>query len=158
MGSEMCIRDSAKALSGVDPSIVSWSSDPTLWDSVDVTTHAIDSSDTDTISGLAEQVENHSHTVIDFEASKATPRQLLQCERVWWIVDRDENEQAELEKIQRSINEVPALAKRLQIVEVHQRAEKIPPLLTHSIELVHSPLRVQRHGEGDFFGLSLIHI
>ncbi len=142
----------AKALSGVDPSIISWSTDPALWDSVDVKTHSIDSDGTDTISGLAEQVENHSHTIIDFDASKATPRQLLQCERIWWIVDRDENEPTELEKIQRSINEVPALAKRLQIVEVHQRDEQIPPLLTHQLDLPHPTMRIQRHGEGDFFG------
>ncbi|QEG25241.1 patatin-like phospholipase family protein [Mariniblastus fucicola] len=142
----------AKALSGVDPSIISWSTDPALWESVNVTTHEIDSDGTDTIPGLAEQIEQHSHTIIDFEASKATPRQLLQCERIWWIVDRDEHEPTELEKIQRSINEVPALAKRLQIVEVHQRAEQIPPLLSHQLELVHPTLRIQRHGQGKFFG------
>jgi predicted acylesterase/phospholipase RssA len=142
----------AKALSGVDASIVSWSSDPSAWDSVDVTTHAIDANGTDTIPDLDEHVEKYSHTIIDFEASTATPRQLLQCERVWWIVDRDENEPTELEKIQRSINEVPALAKRLQIVEVHQRAEKIPPLLSHQLDLVHPTLRIQRHGQGKFFG------
>ena len=142
----------AKALYGVDPSIISWSSEPEAWESVDVTTHAIDADGTDTIPGLAESVENHSHTIIDFEASKATPRQLLQCERVWWVVDRDENEQHELEKIERSIAEVPALAKRLQIVEVHQRAEKIPPLMSHKLDLVHPTLRIQRHGEEDFFG------
>ena len=142
----------AKALCGVDPSIISWSSEPEAWESVDVTTHAIDADGTDTIPGLAESVENHSHTIIDFEASKATPRQLLQCERVWWVVDRDENEQSELEKIERSIREVPALAKRLQIVEVHQRAEKIPPLMSHRLDLVHPTLRIQRHGQGDFFG------
>ena len=142
----------AKALCGVDPSIISWSSEPEAWDAVNVTTHAIDADGTDTIPGLAESVENHSHTIIDFEASKATPRQLLQCERVWWVVDRDENEQNELEKIERSIAEVPALAKRLQIVEVHQRAEKIPPLMSHKLDLVHPTLRIQRHGEEDFFG------
>ena len=142
----------AKALVGVDPSIISWSSEPEAWNSVDVTTHAIDPDGTDTIPDLAEHVENHSHTIIDFEASKATARQLLQCERVWWIVDRDENESNELEKIQRSISEVPELAKRLQIVEVHQRAEKIPPLMSHELDLVHPVLRIQRHGQGDFFG------
>ncbi len=142
----------AKALSGVDPSIISWSSDPALWDSVNVTTHPIDSDATDTIRGLSEQIENHSHTIIDFDASTATPRQLLQCERIWWIVDRDENEPTELEKIQRSINEVPALAKRLQIVEVHDRAEKIPPLLSHQLKLPHPTMRMQRHGKGEFFG------
>ena len=142
----------AKALYGVDPSIISWSSEPEAWESVNVTTHAIDADGTDTIPGLAESVENHSHTIIDFEASKATPRQLLQCERIWWIVDRDENESNELEKIERSIAEVPALAKRLQIVEVHQRAEKIPPLMSHKLDLVHPTLRIQRHAQGDFFG------
>lgn len=142
----------AKALSGVDPSIISWSSEPEAWESIEVTTHPIDPDRTGTIPDLAEQVENHSHTIIDFEASKASPRQLLQCERIWWIVDRDENEPIELEKIQRLIDEVPALAKRLQIVEVHQRAEKIPPLLNHNLELVHPTLRIQRHGQGNFFG------
>ena len=142
----------AKALSGVDPSIISWSSEPEAWQSVNVTTHAIDPNSSDSILDLDEQVEKHSHTIIDFEASKATARQLLQCERVWWIVDRDENDAAEVEKIQRSINEVPALAKRLQIVEVHQRAEKIPPLLSHDLDLVHPSLRIQRHGQGKFFG------
>ena len=142
----------AKALSGVDPSIISWSSEPEAWESVNVKTHAIDAEGNGTIPDLDEQVEKHSHTIIDFEASKATPRQLLQCERIWWIVDRDESEPTELEKIQRSINEIPALAKRLQIVEVHQRAEKIPPLLSHQLELTHPTLRIQRHGEGHFFG------
>ena len=142
----------AKALSKVDNSIVAWSSDPSAWDSVDVTTHAIDVNETDTIADLDEHVEKYSHTLVDFEASTATPRQLLQCERIWWIVDRDENEPTELEKIQRSINEVPALAQRLQIVEVHQRAEKIPPLLSHQLELTHPTLRIQRHGLGKFFG------
>ena len=142
----------AKALSRIDPSIVSWSSDPAAWNSVNVTTHAIDANGTDTIADLDEHVEKYSHTIVDFEASTATPRQLLQCERIWWIVDRDENEPTELEKIQRSINEVPALAKRLQIVEVHQRAEKIPPLLSQQLDLAHPTLRVQRHGEGKFLG------
>ena len=142
----------AKALSGIDPSIVSWSSDPGLWDSVNVVTHEIDGNNTDTIDELAEEIENYSHTIIDFDAAKATPRQLLQCERIWWIVDRDADDQAELEKIKSSIREEPTLAKRLQIVEVHQRAEKLPSLLKHKIELDHRTLRVQRHDEGDFFG------
>ena len=104
------------------------------------------------INELAEEIENYSHTIIDFDAAKATPRQLLQCERIWWIVDRDADDQAELEKIKSSIREEPTLAKRLQIVEVHQRAEKLPSLLKHKIELDHRTLRVQRHDEGDFFG------
>ena len=143
----------AKALSNIDSSIVSWSSDPKLWDSVNVETFPIDSDAAGTIPGLAEQVEKHSHAIIDFDATKATPRQLLQCERIWWIVDRDENELTELEKIQRSVNEVPELARRLQIVEVHKKAEQIPPLLDHQLELAHPTLRIQRFGnEGDFFG------
>ncbi len=142
----------AKALLGVDLSVLSWSTDPSRWDSVDAKTHLIDSDGGDTIPGLAKQVGSHSHTIMDFDASKATPRQLLQCERIWWIVDRDENEQMELDEIQRSIDEVPALANRLQIVEVHQRAEQIPSLLPDTLDLTHPTIRIQRHGKGDFFG------
>ena len=142
----------AKALTGVESSVISWSANPSVWDSVDVETHALDVDRTDTIRGLAEKIEPHSHAIIDFDASTATPRQLLQCERVWWVVDRDENEPTELEKIQRSVNEVPALANRLQIVEVHKKSEQIPPPLTHQLELAHPTLRIQRNGQGDFFG------
>ena len=142
----------AKALLGVDLSVLSWSTDPSHWDSVHAKTNLIDSDGNDTIPGFAKQVGNHSHTIMDFDAPKATPRQLLQCERIWWIVDRDENEQMELEKIQRSIDEVPALANRLQIVEVHQRDKRIPPLLHQPLDLTHPTIRIQRHGKGDFFG------
>ena len=143
----------AKALRNVaDTSVVSWSANPSQWDSVDVKTHAIDPLNDNMISDLDEQVEQHSHTIVDFEATTATARQLLQCERVWWVVDRDQDDQAELEKIQQSIDEVPALAKRLQVVEVHQRADKIPSLLSYPMELDHPAIRIQRHGEGKFFG------
>ena len=81
-----------KALSGVESSIVSWSTNPSLWDSVNVKTHSIEADAKETIPKLAQQIENHSHAIIDFEASTATARQLLQCERIWWIVDRDANE------------------------------------------------------------------
>ena len=141
----------AKALRGVDLSVVSWSANPSLWDSIDVKTHAIDTAD-EIIEELDEQVEKHAHTIVDFDAGSATPRQLLQCERIWWIVDRDQDDAGELKRIQQCIAEVPALAKRLQLVEVHQRAEQIPPLLSHTMELEHANLRVQRHDQGDFFG------
>lgn len=143
----------AKALANIDPSIVSWSSDPKLWDSVAVETLPIDSDVSGTIPRLAKQIESHSHAIIDFDAVKATPRQLLQCERVWWIVDRDENDSQELEKIQRSVEEVPELARRLQIVEVHEKSDRIPPAISYPLELAHPTLRVQRCGNaGDFFG------
>lgn len=147
----------AKALANIDPSIVSWSSDPKLWQSVAVETLPIDGDVSSTIPELAKKIENHSHAIIDFDARKATPRQLLQCERVWWIVDRDENERLELEKIQRSIEEVPELARRLQIVEVHAKSDRIPGSLSHQLKLAHPPLRVQRSVDSDrqtdrFFG------
>ncbi len=142
----------AKALVNVDPAVVAWSSSPDRWSDVNVKTYALDLGNSDSVPDLDEQVGNHSHTIVDFEASKATPRQMLQCERIWWLIDRDEDEQAELEKIRESIEKVPALAKRLQIVEVHQRAEKIPSLLDHGFELSHPTLRIQYHDEGDFYG------
>jgi len=143
----------AKALSHIDDtSIVSWSASPLLWDSVDVKTHPIDPLNDNNVLDLDEQVEQHSHTIVDFEATAATPRQLLQCERIWWVVDRDRDDLAELEKIQQSIVEVPALAKRLQVVEVHQRADKLPSLLSYPMELDHPTLRIQTHDEGNFFG------
>ena len=141
----------AKALRNVDASVVSWSSNPTLWDSIDAQTHAIDSKE-DIIRDLDEEVEKHDHSIVDFEAATSTPRQLLQCERIWWIVDRDQDDVAELKRIQQCIEEVPALAKRLQLIEVHQRAERIPSLLSLPIEPGHATLRVQRHDKGSFFG------
>ena len=141
----------AKALRGVDVSVVSWCTNPTMWDSIDAKTHAIHTSD-DIIRDLDEEVEKHDHSIVDFDAATATPRQLLQCERIWWVVDRDQDDASELKRIQQCIEEVPELAKRLQLVEVHQRADRIPDLLSLPIEPRHPTLRVQRHDKGSFFG------
>jgi predicted acylesterase/phospholipase RssA/CRP-like cAMP-binding protein len=94
---------------------------------------------------LAEKVEKYSHTMIDVHADEVTAKQLLQCERVWWILDRDGNESQQLGKVRALINDVPELARRIQIVETHDKSDRLPPVFQSDVQLTRAPIRIQRN-------------
>ena len=143
----------AQAIANVQPSITAWSATPQCWDSVKVKAHQLDAADMEAFHDLDSQVEKNAHTILDFDAETATARHLLQCERVFWVLDRDQDDQQELEKIRFCIDDVPELARRLQIIEVHEKAEKIPVPLAETLSLQHPALRIQRQGvDGQWSG------
>lgn len=142
----------ANAIRGIEPSVSAWTASPDAWSGVDIKVRPLETDNPEAVPDLDARVQKYSHIILDFEAGAATARQLLQCERVLWVIDRDENEPTEIEKIQRSINEVPELARRLQIVEVHEKAKQIPKKMGLSLELGHPALRIQRQQTDGPFG------
>ena len=141
----------AKAIARVQPSVAAWSANPEYWNTVSIAAHPLEAGSA--LEDLDSLVEENGHTILDFEAETATARQLLQCERVFWVVDRDQNDQNELEKIRFCLSDVPELSKRLQIIEVHEKTEKIPVPLNDTLSLTHPAIRIQRKGvNGPWYG------
>ncbi len=136
----------ATAIANIQPSVSAWSANPECWDGLHVKANPLDAVATEAFQDLDSRAEENVHTLLDFDAETATPRQLLQCERVFWVVDRDEGDQNELEKIRACLNDVPELANRLQMVEVHEKSDRIPLPLTETLSLKHPALRIQRQG------------
>lgn len=140
------------ALARTEASIACFTTNPVTWHGFDShsnvqTTDLHDTSNSTIISmpALAETVERFSHTVVDLSTNHATPKQLLQCERILWIVDRNGNEYDQLARIEALIRDVPELAKRIQIVETHDKSNRLPEILeSRFLQLTHKPIRIQR--------------
>ena len=99
------------------------------------------------VSALATQVEQHTYTIIDLDQQFASSQQLLQCEKIWWVIDRDVASQPQLDRIKNCIAEIPELAKRIQIVESHAQSHRLPGVLNVDFELAHEPMRIQRKSQ-----------
>ena len=145
------------AITAVDPSVRVYAADPAIYATGAQPLPRNTAADGRSIPALAEFVDHYSHTLVDLDAADACPQQLLQCERVWFVIDRDADVSGAVRRLADWTSRVPQLASRLQIVEQHERSERLPEpmnetLTTAGVTRAQDTIRIQRNVAGSSAG------